>query len=72
MVSDALRGVASRTGSSLIDPKDVFCPGESCLFSRDGVSIYRDSNHLTAEGARLLLPALSVVLGPERTQAVAR
>jgi hypothetical protein len=64
LVTQALRAVAARTGATIIDPTDVLCPGDACLFSKDGVSIYRDSNHLTAEGARMLAPALSVVLGP--------
>jgi hypothetical protein len=72
MVTDALRGVAARAGASIIDPTDVFCPGESCVFSQDGVSIYRDSNHLTAAGARMLAPALAAVLGPDPSRAVAR
>lgn len=62
MLIDSLRRVAERTGASVIDPTDVYCPGNECLATRDGVSIYRDNNHLTSAGARLLAPALATVL----------
>jgi peptidoglycan/LPS O-acetylase OafA/YrhL len=64
MLTDMLRSVAKRTGARVIDPTDVYCPGDACLASRDGVSIYRDNNHLTSAGARLLAPALEAVLSP--------
>jgi peptidoglycan/LPS O-acetylase OafA/YrhL len=64
MLTELLRAVAKRTGAGVIDPTDTYCPRDTCLASRDGISIYRDNNHLTSAGARLLAPALEAVLVP--------
>jgi peptidoglycan/LPS O-acetylase OafA/YrhL len=64
MLTEVLRAVAKRTGATVIDPTDTYCPRDACLASYDGVSIYRDNNHLTSAGARLLAPALEAALIP--------
>ncbi len=57
-ITAMLREVAATIGASLLDPADVLCASGSCLFARDGVSIYRDNSHLAAAAARMLAPAL--------------
>jgi peptidoglycan/LPS O-acetylase OafA/YrhL len=45
-------------GVKLFDPADVLCPAPTCEFQRDGISLYRDNNHLTGDAALLLVPLL--------------
>jgi peptidoglycan/LPS O-acetylase OafA/YrhL len=50
---------AAKTAHSnfdVLDPAPVFCPAGTCLRTRDGAILYRDSNHLTHAGAQLLAP----------------
>lgn len=35
-----------------LDPADFFCDAERCPVERDGVALYRDSNHVTSTAAR--------------------
>ena len=35
-------------GATMLDLGDALCPGDRCPVARDGLPLYRDSNHLTA------------------------
>jgi hypothetical protein len=50
--------VAQNAGAEIFDPREVLCQGRQCLSAIDGVSIYKDDNHLTPSGARLLTASL--------------
>lgn len=39
---------------AILRPERVLCPGDSCTIVKDGIPIYRDSNHLTRAGAQAL------------------
>ena len=43
---------------TLVDPLPVLCPSR-CRFALDGTPIYRDGNHLTIQGARLIVSQIS-------------
>jgi len=43
---------------STLDMTSAVCPSDMCSAERDGVIVYRDSQHLTATFARSLAPAL--------------
>lgn len=56
---DAMRRVAARFANVTIwDPIDVLCPGPTMNPWRDGRLLYRDTNHLSAFGARTVAPGL--------------
>jgi hypothetical protein len=46
-----VRAIAQRDGFKVVDPKDVLCPADSCLYKADGKSLYFDEGHLSAYGA---------------------
>jgi peptidoglycan/LPS O-acetylase OafA/YrhL len=43
---------------TLVDPIPILCPSQ-CIFALRGTPIYRDANHLTIDGARLLAPHIA-------------
>lgn len=47
---------------SVLSPADYLCPGDQCLYHRDGTPLYLDSNHLTFTGARELRPMFDALL----------
>ncbi len=60
LVRDELDGVAFGE----FDPIPLVCDDSRCLLRRDGVLLYRDSNHLTATAARTFVDELApAVLG---------
>ena len=44
--------------SAVVDPYSVMCKGETCAVASQGVEYYTDSNHLSVDGASLLVPLL--------------
>ena len=62
-ISDVERSTAAKfENARFIDLNDNICGEGLCPVQRDGVIVYRDSNHLTASFARSLAPALAEVL----------
>jgi hypothetical protein len=61
------RSSIEAVGGRVIDPRPSFIDptGRSYLVSKDGLSLYRDSGHLTAKGASLLLPLLRDILSDD-------
>jgi hypothetical protein len=45
---------ASTPSLELFTPQTLLCPGEFCMAVKGGISVYRDSNHLTASFAEAL------------------
>lgn len=46
----------------VIDPAEIFCDLANCWALRDGISLYRDRDHLSLSGAELLIPRLMEVI----------
>jgi hypothetical protein len=47
--------VASRIASprlKIVDPMEALCDKASCYAMKDGILLYRDTNHLSMDGAR--------------------
>jgi hypothetical protein len=63
-----VRAIAQRSRFKLVDPKDALCPGKSCLYKAHGHSLYYDADHLSAEGALYVAPALEPCFEPDRGQ----
>ena len=59
---EEIRAVALQTGADTFDPTESLCPGQRCLTERNGVSLYRDRDHLTRTGVPLLKNELKDVL----------
>jgi hypothetical protein len=47
----------------IVDPKDVFCDERDCYAVKDELYLYEDSNHLSYNGATLLVEHLVRVIG---------
>ncbi len=58
-VDAVLRAIPGVDG--LLDPASVLCPDGQCAAAVSDQSAYRDANHLSPAGARLLKPILEPV-----------
>lgn len=47
------------TGAGLVDLNAAICPDDTCTAVRDGVIIYRDSDHLTVRATQRLVEPLT-------------
>lgn len=61
---------AQRCGARIIDPLPLLCDDQECPGARDGLPLYRDSNHLSQRSSRMLAPVFAEVFANE-PQAVA-
>lgn len=61
---------AQRCGARIIDPLPLLCDDQECPGARDGLPLYRDSNHLSQRSSRMLAPVFAEVFANEQ-QAVA-
>jgi hypothetical protein len=57
-----LASLAKQTGAVIFDPKESLCRGRDCVTQVDGVSIYKDDNHLAASGVGILQENLESTL----------
>lgn len=53
-----VEGVSAFANASIVDMNDVVCPGQVCSAERNGVIVFRDTEHLSASYARSLAGAL--------------
>jgi peptidoglycan/LPS O-acetylase OafA/YrhL len=58
------QAVAGLPHSRVLDLSDLFCDGAVCPPVKNGLVVYRDSNHISGEFARSLAPAVSGRLAP--------
>jgi hypothetical protein len=59
---EQLRQAVLAQGAILFDPREALCPGKECLYQVDGVSLYRDDNHLAAGATGIFEPTLAAAL----------
>ncbi len=59
---DRLSVVAQEAGANIFDPRQSLCPAGSCVFQSEGVSIYKDDNHIAASQIGIFQDALKRVL----------
>lgn len=62
-----VRAIAQRSGLKVVDPKDVLCPSDSCLYKADDRSLYFDDSHLSVYGALYVAPTLEPCFGFDRS-----
>jgi peptidoglycan/LPS O-acetylase OafA/YrhL len=60
---EQLRQMVLAQGGIVFDPRQSLCPGKECLYQIDGISLYRDNNHLADGQTGIIEPALGAVLG---------
>jgi peptidoglycan/LPS O-acetylase OafA/YrhL len=60
----AIQTVARETGSSVVDVRDLVCPGGMCPTQQGGTLMFREYQHLTVAGAKKLIPGFARVLDP--------
>jgi hypothetical protein len=56
------RELAALLGSDLIDIEAVQCPNGDCIFIKDGELLFRDTHHLSINGAALFIDRLKPYL----------
>jgi peptidoglycan/LPS O-acetylase OafA/YrhL len=62
-VEGDLRQLASQRQLQVADPKDALCPPSGCLIAaKDGTALYRDANHLSLAGSRVVATVLESCL----------
>ncbi|SEJ50504.1 acyltransferase family protein [Frateuria terrea] len=67
-----LQKVAAQTGVELIDPHKALCSGKHCSIVLNGHALYRDEQHLTVTGSKLVSSAFSDAVGqPDSATAAA-
>jgi peptidoglycan/LPS O-acetylase OafA/YrhL len=57
-VDNVFHRLAEKPGVKIVDPKDVLCDAALCRATLDGVSAYRDDNHLGAAASRRIVEQL--------------
>lgn len=61
-IHDEIRDVAVSSGAEVFDPREALCPGGRCITSADGISIYKDNNHIAASQIAIITSGLRDVL----------
>lgn len=59
---DIIQKSAQQCGATTIDPAQVLCPANQCISSYQGRPIYRDGDHLSEYGNKLLTPTFKKTL----------
>jgi peptidoglycan/LPS O-acetylase OafA/YrhL len=54
VMRDDISAMARSTGATIFDPRESLCDGRSCITELNGVSIYKDDNHVAASQIHLL------------------
>lgn len=54
VAQDLVQGVGKNTGASVLDPAPWLCDVQACKAVLNGTVLYKDGDHLSASGARLL------------------
>lgn len=49
LVREMIVSVAQQTGAQVLNPAEVLCGSGECTNNQNGISIYKDSNHLVSE-----------------------
>jgi peptidoglycan/LPS O-acetylase OafA/YrhL len=68
---ETIKAVAFKNGATIFDPRKTLCPDEKCLFQVEGVSIYRDDNHIAKSQAYLFENSLREMLRQQLSEQTA-
>ncbi|HEY0264466.1 MAG TPA: SGNH hydrolase domain-containing protein [Granulicella sp.] len=59
---EAVRAIAEKEEVAVFDPRKSLCPSSKCITEINGVSLYRDNNHIVASQIGILDENLKEVL----------
>lgn len=62
-VRDVIQNSAKTCRVTTIDPAKILCPAHQCISTYKGRPIYRDGDHLSEYGNKLLVPMFKEYLG---------
>lgn len=54
--------IANKTNMAFVDPSDVLCRNDECIYFANGMPAYSDTMHLTVEAAKLVVPNILLAL----------
>lgn len=60
--NNILREVSNSCGATTLDPSEILCRSGKCLYETNGIPIYRDGDHLSEYGNKLLTPMFKEAL----------
>ena len=63
-IRDVIQRTSLTCGTKIIDPIDILCTAEKCIYAIDGKPIYMDGNHLSEYGNKILTPLFNEALNP--------
>lgn len=62
-IEESLRhAAAAHANVRVVDMREIICPNGLCLAERDGMILWRDTQHLTASFVRTLAPTLGLMM----------
>lgn len=64
VMRDQLASVVQRAGADIFDPRESLCDKQNCIVQLNGVSIYKDDNHIAASQIGILGDDLKKALQP--------
>ena len=63
-VRDIIKNSAKECNVETLDPAQVLCPANECISTYQDRPIYRDGDHLSEYGNKLLTPMFKEALNP--------
>lgn len=54
--------IAKECGAKVLDPMPILCPDNNCIYQHEGRIIYRDGDHLSEYGNKLLVPLFKNII----------
>lgn len=63
-INNILTSVAQQCGAKVLDPSKILCKNNECISTYRNRSIYRDGDHLSEYGNKLLTPMFKEILNP--------
>jgi peptidoglycan/LPS O-acetylase OafA/YrhL len=53
-VRDQITSAARKAGADIFDPRQSLCENQKCIYQINGVSLYKDDNHMAGSGVGIL------------------
>jgi peptidoglycan/LPS O-acetylase OafA/YrhL len=53
-IRDQITSAATKAGAEIFDPRQSLCENQECIYQINGVSLYKDDNHMAGSGVGIL------------------